>query len=79
MEKILSHIRNLGVNALNLLLGLVPVLATFHFPRHAALIARKALLMLAETVQWSQERAIAEGGEALRIAKTMAVRPFMNE
>ena len=31
VEKILSNIRNLGVNALNLLLGLVPVLATFTF------------------------------------------------
>ena len=50
MQEIFSGIRDSGVNLLNFGFRLFPVIAKLSFTTHAALIARKSLLMHLQTI-----------------------------
>ena len=63
MQKIFSGIRDSGVNLLNFSFCLFPVIAERLFTTHAALIARKSLLVRFETIQWCNIVAVTKCSE----------------
>ena len=63
MQEIFSGIRYRGVNLLNFGFRLFPVITELDFTAHATLRARKALLVLLETIQWGNIAAVTQRRE----------------
>ena len=64
VEKVTPHIGDGAVQLLDLGFGLDPVLAELLLARHRPLVAREALLVFLETVQWGDRTTVRQGGKA---------------
>ncbi len=64
VQGVAPGIGDTGVKGLNPPFGLVPVLAELHLAAHRPLVPRKPHRVRPETVQWCQERAVAERGKS---------------
>ncbi len=64
MQEVFAGISDDGVDFLNFGFRFFPVVAELDLMAHAALVARKALLMLLEAVERRNETRVAHGGES---------------
>ena len=64
MQEVFSGIRDSGVYLLNFAFRLFPVIAELLFTTHAALIARKSLLVRLETIQWGNIATVTQRRES---------------